>query len=112
MVSRPSTDRKILDLQNAESATAWIMSFVAKCRAEKKEDKINTDGTVQYLQVANLFLSMYGQDSINKLRSLISPRNLLDTPHKDIRLATQNYISPEKRVVTAERLNFCRQYKV
>ena len=57
MVSRPATDRQILDLQNAESATAWIMSFVAKCRAEKKEDKVNTDGTVQDLQVTNLFLS-------------------------------------------------------
>ena len=46
MVSRPATDRQTLDLQNAESATVWVLSFVAKCRAEKKEDKINTDGTV------------------------------------------------------------------
>ena len=61
MVSRPATDRQILDLQNAESATAWIMSFVAKCRAEKKEDKVNNDGTVQDLQVTNLFLSMCGK---------------------------------------------------
>ena len=106
MVSRPATDRQILDLQNAESATAWIMSFVAKCRAEKKEDKVNTDGTVQDLQVTNLFLSMCGQDAIIKLRSLISPRNLIDTPYKDIRLAIQNYISPKERVVTAERAKF------
>ena len=47
MVSRPTTDRKLLDLQNAESGCAWILSFVAKFRAEKKEDKINTNGTVQ-----------------------------------------------------------------
>ena len=106
MVSRTATDRQILDLQNAESATAWIMSFVAKCRAEKKEDKVNTDGTVQDLQVTNLFLSMCGQDAIIKLRSLMSPRNLIDTPHKDIRLAIQNYISPKERVVTAERAKF------
>ena len=53
MVSRPATERQILDLQNAESATAWIMSFIAKSRAEKKEDKINTDGTVQDVQVTN-----------------------------------------------------------
>ena len=105
MVSRPATDRQILDLQNAESATAWIMSFVAKCRAEKKEDKVNTDGTVQDLQVTNLFLSMCRQDAIIKLRSLMSPRNLIDTPYKDIRLAIQNYISKE-RVVTAERAKF------
>ena len=106
MVSRPATDRQILDLQNAESATAWIMSFVAKCRAEKKEDKVNTDGTVQDLQVTNLFLSMCGQDAIIKLRSLMSPRNLIDNPYKDIRLAIQNYISPKERVVTAERAKF------
>ena len=49
MVSRPATDRQVLDLQNAESATAWIMSFVAKSRAEKKKDKVNADGTVQDL---------------------------------------------------------------
>ena len=106
MVSRPATDRQILDLQKAESATAWIMSFVAKCRAEKNEDKVNTDGTVQDLQVTNLFLGMCGQDAIIKLRSLISPRNLIDTPYKDIRLASQNYISPKEREVTAERAKF------
>ena len=79
---------------------------MAKCRAEKKEDKVNTDGTVQDLQVTNLFLSMCGQDAIFKLRSLMSPRNLIDTPYKDIRLAIQNYISPKERVVTAERAKF------
>ena len=79
-MSRPATDRRILDLQNAESATAWIMSFVAKCRAEKKEDKVNNDGTVQDLQVTNLFLNMCGQDTIIKVRSPMSPRNLIDTP--------------------------------
>ena len=106
MVSRPATDIQILDLQNAESATAWIMSFVAKCRAEKKEDKVNNDGTVQDLQVTNLFLSMCGQDAIIKHRSLMSPRKLIHTPYKDIRLAIQNYISPKERVVTAERAKF------
>ena len=80
MVSRPTTDRQLLDLQNAESVTAWILSFVAKCRAEKKKDKIKTDDTVQDLKVTNLFLSKCGQDAIIKLRSLISPRNLIDTP--------------------------------
>ena len=82
------------------------MSFVAKCRAEKEVDKINTDGTVQDLKLTNLFLSMWGQDAIIKLRSLISPRNLRDTPYKDIRLTIPNYISPKERVVTAERAKF------
>ena len=72
MVSRSPADRQILDLQSAESATAWIMSFVAKCCAEKKEDKINLDGTIQDLQVTNLFLSMCGQGAISKLRRLMS----------------------------------------
>ena len=93
VVSRPPTDRQILDLQNAESATACILPFVAKCRAEKKEDKINTDGTVQVLQVTNLFLSICGLDAIIEFRSLISPRNLIDTPYKDIRLSIQIFFS-------------------
>ena len=106
MLSRPTTDRQNLDLQNAESATAWILSFVAKCRAEKKEDKINTNDTVQELQVTNFFLSMWGQEAIIKIRSLISPRSLIDTPYKDIRLAIQNYISPNERVAPAEKAKF------
>ena len=44
MVSRQPAHRKFLDLQNAKSATAWIMSFVAKCCLEKNKDKINTNG--------------------------------------------------------------------
>ena len=106
MVFRPATDREVLDLQNAESATAWLMSFVAKCRAEKKEDNFNNDGTVQDLQVTNLFLSMCGQYANIKLRNLMSPKNSIDTPYKDIRLAIQNYISHKERVVTADRAKF------
>ena len=82
------------------------LSFVAKCRAEKKEDKVNNNSTVQDLQATNLFLGMCGQHAIIKLRSLMSSRKLIDTPYKDIRLAIQNYISPKERVVTAERA-FC-----
>ena len=44
MVSRQPAYRKFLDLQNAKSATAWIMSFVSKCCFEKNKDKINTNG--------------------------------------------------------------------
>ena len=52
------------------------------------------------------FLSMCGYDAIIKLRSLMNPRNLIETPHKDIRLAIQKYISPKERVVTAEKAIF------
>ena len=103
MVSRPPNDRQTLDLQNAECCPAWIMSFVAKCRAEKKENKVNNDGTIVDLQVTNLFLSICGQDALLKLRSLMRPKKLLDTPFKEIRLSIQNYISPKERVVTAEK---------
>ena len=36
----------------------------------------------------------------------MSPRNLINTQYKDIRLAIQNYISLNERVVTAERAKF------
>ena len=39
MVSRKPAARKVLDLQNAESATAWIMSFVAKGCVEKIRER-------------------------------------------------------------------------
>ena len=96
MVSRPPADRQILDLQNVETATAWFTPFVAKCCTEKVEDKVNTGGTIQDLQVSNLLLSMSGQDAIFKLRSLINPRNLINTPYKDIRVAIQHYISSKR----------------
>ena len=70
VVSRSTTERQILDLQNAESATTWILSFVAKCRAEKKEDKINTDGTVQDLQARRRPLPL--QDKVTeKLKQMV-----------------------------------------
>ena len=49
---------------------------------------------------------MCGQDAIIKPRSLMRPRNLIDTPYKDIKLAIQNYLSPKERVVTAEKAKF------
>ena len=64
MVTKPPTDLQILDLKNAGSVTAWIMSFVVICRSEKKEDQIDTDGTLQDRQLTNCFLSMCGQDAI------------------------------------------------
>ena len=106
MVSRPPADTQNLNLKNSDSATVWIMPFVAKCRAEKRRDKINTNGTIQDLQVNNIFLIKCGQDAIIKLRSLMNPTNLIDTPYKDIRLANQNHISPKERFVTAERAKF------
>ena len=106
MVLRPPADRKLLELQNAESATVRILSFVAKCHAEMKEDMINTVGTILDLQVTNLFLSICGKDAILKLRSLMSSANSIDTPYKDIRVVIQNYISPKEKVITSEKVKF------
>ena len=110
MVSRPATNRQNLDLQNAESSTAWIMSFVAKCRAEKEEDKVNNDGTLQGLQVINLFLSMCGQDAIIKLRSLMSRRNLIDTPYKDMKMC-RSKPQPNSGKYNKQN-NFCEEENV
>ena len=106
MVLRPPADRKLLDLQNAESATVRIMSFVAKCHAEMKEDMINTVGTILDLQITNLFLSICGKDAILKLKRLLRSGNAIDTPYKDIRVAIQNNISPKERLITAEKVKF------
>ena len=93
MVTRPATDRQILDLQKAESATAWIV-FCGEM--SHRDERTRT----------NLFLSICWQDAISKLRSLMAPRSLIDTSYKDIRLAIQIYIAPKERVVTAERAKF------
>ena len=54
----------------------------------------------------HLIFIMCGHDVIIKLRSLISPSNLIYTPYKDVRLAIQKYISLKERVLTAERAKF------
>ena len=82
------------------------MSFATKCLAEKKEDKINTDGTIQDLQVINFVLSMCGQDAIINFRSLMSRKNLIGVLYKDVKSVIQNYVSPKERVVTAEKAKF------
>ena len=82
------------------------MTFVGKICAKKKEDKINTNFTEQDLQETKLFHIMYGEAAIIKTRILMSARNLIYTRYEDIRLAFQNYASPKKRVVTAERTKF------
>ena len=61
MVSRPAADRQFLDLQNAVSAAAWIISFVHQYRAEKKENNISTDGPIQDSQLTISFFVWAGK---------------------------------------------------
>ena len=89
MVSRPATDRQTLDLQNAESATAWIV-FCGEISRREENGQDQHQWYLQDLQVTNFFLSLCGQDATINLRSLTSHRNLMDNPYKDIRLAIQN----------------------
>ena len=72
MVFRPPTDQQVLDMQNVESFTLWIVSFVAKCCVEKEKNKPNTDDTISDLQITNIFLSMCKEGKLLKLRSLMS----------------------------------------
>ena len=105
-MSRPEVDRSYLDLQNAESTKAGIVSFVPKLRAETRKNKINTNGTTLDKPVTNLFLSMCRQDANIKLGNLMSPRISIDTLYKDLGCAMQNYISPKERIVTAENVKY------
>ena len=98
-VSRPPSNRNNLDKQKVESCTAWMVSFGAKYCSDKKEDKTNTDGTIVDLQITNLFLSMWELNALPKLRSLLSPEKLLDTPLKHFRTAIHKFTSPKKKVV-------------
>ena len=70
---------------------------------KEEKDKINTDGTMLFLQVTNLFRSMCKKDAVIKLTSLISSRTLIDAPYKHMGLTIQNFISSKERVVTTER---------
>ena len=106
MLFRPPTNRKILNVLIAESCNAWILSFEANCRAEKKEDKLNSDCTVSDPLVTNLFPNMCVQNALLKLRSLMTPKTQLDTPFKETRFVIQNCISNKERVITAERAKF------
>ena len=68
MISKPgSADRQILDLQNAESASAWVMFFVTKCRAAKKGEKISAGVTLVDIQITNPFLVCAGKMQLQNL---------------------------------------------
>ena len=63
------------------------MSLLGKCRAEMKEDKINTDGTIVYLNVTDLFPNLCGKEAHLKLRR---PMSLIDTTETILRLLYGN----------------------
>ena len=73
---------------------------------QRNRKEINNNGTIRDLQVTSFFLSMCSQNAIIKLKGLMNPRNLIDIPYKDIRLAIHNYISPKQSVVMTERAKF------
>ena len=76
------TNYRQTNFRFTECRISYCVDFVFcdEMSGREERDKINTNGTVQDLQVTNLCLSMCGQDQIIKLTSLISPKNLIDTP--------------------------------
>ena len=70
--------------------------FTAKSRAEKKEEKLNIIGRVLDAQETNFFLSMCGNYALLKFRRFVVPKNLLETPLKEIKVVIQNSFSPKE----------------
>ena len=73
------SDKIPLDLREPEDASAWLDSFKAHCRAEKKRD-ILADATAdpvveQDLQITDQFLYKCGLETLKKLNSLVAHTN-------------------------------------
>ena len=102
IVFRPPTDRQILDINSAESSTAWVVFFLAKNRKDNLVDKHRNDVTILDLQLTNIFHSICGQDPQLRLKSLLSPKNLSETP---LGSKSKNCNSRKERPTMSERTN-------
>ena len=99
------SDRKFecLDLDNADTCKAWIISFEALCRSKALEDKASATGTSE---VTDAFLSRCGAKALLKIMSLMPSKNVEKMMFKEVKKIIEDYVAPRKRLVIADRTNF------
>ena len=101
MASMASRASDILDLDQAEAATAWLIAFNAKARAKGWKDD---DGNGK--MITDNFLAECGIAVLQKLRFIVAPEKPENMKFSAIESALERYLRPKKRLVVAERTRF------
>ena len=97
MASRQNDE---LDLNQPESAFAWLLAFNARARAKGWKD----DGNANH--ITDNFLATCGIPALKKLQFIVAPSNPEVLKFSDIESALKQYLQPKKRLVIAERTRF------
>ena len=88
---------KLLDLDNPDLATAWLIQFDAQIRIDAVDD-------IEKKKL--LFLSKCGVEAIAKLKDLLFPADIDRASYEDIKAAIDRVIKPKGKLVIAERVRF------
>ena len=99
--SMASRQTESLDLDNPETACAWLLAFNAKARAKEwKDDKSNG------YKITDNFLATCGISALQKLQYVVAPEKLENMTFSAIESSLQQYLKPRKRLIIAERTCF------
>ena len=92
-----------LNLEDAEEAQLWIISFEAKCRSKTLEDGNNK------FPCMDLFLTDCGIQALKKIKYLVQPKLLTDLAFNDVKRKILEYLQPKEKLVIAERTRFLEE---
>ena len=89
-----------LQLNEPDATEAWLRCLAATARTKKLKD---TDGD---FQVTDLFLAKAGVSAIQKVSTIVYPREIEEMKFEEIRKAVLEAVRPKKPLVIAERVKF------
>ena len=85
-----------LDLNDNESALAWLDIFEASCRHGEIDKKAQRD----------YFISLVDIDAYLKIKTIVAPKDVSAMEFTDIKKILKDYLTPRKKLIIAERARF------
>jgi hypothetical protein len=89
-----------MDFTNNETALIWLEMFEARCRHKKIEDNNERNCQTDY------FISEIGLTALMKLKTIVAPQLTSSMKYSEIKIKVENYVTPKRRLVIAERAKF------
>ena len=85
-----------LNLNDNESALAWLDIFEASCRHGEIDRKDQRD----------YFISLVDIDAYLKIKTIVAPKDVSAMDFTDIKKILKDYLTPRKKLIIAERARF------
>ena len=83
-----------LNLSNKDSVEAWLISFEARARNQKRVDADATTSEPEKRELTDLFLEAVGTEALTTLKTLIAPLPLVDCKYKQFKEAIERHSTP------------------